>query len=181
MVSQSPSLAAWFMRVVTRLQLSGLLYTKAGCEAQSGFAICFNLSANLHDRYVKSMASGKDEGSLRINHCLHAYIVALRFLYIWPPLKVSIQIWMVMPRAAWFYRLAHQVFRLLHNWPPLKGTQDWDFFWLWFWNLYYFFISYVKKLRFYQKNFFDQAIIGGDTIFPLSLRLSGIEFSLVWD
>jgi hypothetical protein len=32
-----------------------------------------------------------------------------------------------------------------------------------------------------QKNFFVQAIIGGDTIFPLSLRLSGIEFSLVWD
>jgi hypothetical protein len=30
-------------------------------------------------------------------------------------------------------------------------------------------------------NFFDQAIIGGDTIFPLSLRLSKIEFSLVWD
>jgi hypothetical protein len=33
----------------------------------------------------------------------------------------------------------------------------------------------------FQKKIFDQAIIGGDTIFPLSLRLSGIEFSLVWD
>ncbi len=32
-----------------------------------------------------------------------------------------------------------------------------------------------------KKKFFDQSIIGGDTIFPLSLRLSGIEFSLVWD
>jgi hypothetical protein len=61
-----------------------------------------------------------------------------------------------------------------------KGTQDWDFFWLRFWNLYYFFISYVKILGYYKK-FFDQAIIGGDTIFPLSLRLSGTEFSLVWD
>jgi hypothetical protein len=29
------------------------------------------------------------------------------------------------------------------------------------------------------KKIFDQAIIGGDTIFPLSLRLSGIELSLV--
>ncbi len=47
------------------------------------------------------------------------------------------------------------------------------------WNLYYFFISYVKI--FLQKKKFDQAIIGGDTIFPLNLRLSGIEFSLVWD
>ncbi len=62
---------------------------------------------------------------------------------------------------------------------PFKGTQDWDFFWLWFWNLYYFFISYVKI--YLQTKFFDQAIIGEDTIFPLSLRLSGIEFSLVWD
>ncbi len=26
-------------------------------------------------------------------------------------------------RAAWFYRLAHQVFRLLHNWPPLKSVE----------------------------------------------------------
>jgi hypothetical protein len=33
-----------------------------------------------------------------------------------------------------------------------KGTQDWDFFWLRFWNLYYFFLSYVKILR--LKNFF---------------------------
>ncbi len=35
----------------------------------------------------------------------------------------------------------------------LKGTQDWDFFWLRFWNLCYFFISYVKILRFYIKIF----------------------------
>ncbi len=63
----------------------------------------------------------------------------------------------------------------------IKGTQDWDFFWLWFWNLYYFLISYVKTLRFYKKKIYDQAIFEGDTIFTLSLRLSGIEFSLVWD
>ncbi len=54
----------------------------------------------------------------------------------------------------------------------IKGTQDWDFFWLRFWNLYYFFISYVKILRFYNKQIFDQAIIVEDTISPLSLRLS---------
>ncbi len=35
----------------------------------------------------------------------------------------------------------------------LKGTQDWKFFWLRFWNLYYFFVSYVKILRFYRKMF----------------------------
>ncbi len=26
----------------------------------------------------------------------------------------------------------------------LKGTQEWEFFWLQFWNLRYFFVSYVK-------------------------------------
>jgi hypothetical protein len=34
----------------------------------------------------------------------------------------------------------------------IKGTQDWEFFWLRFWNLLYFFVSYVKILRFYKKN-----------------------------
>ncbi len=36
-----------------------------------------------------------------------------------------------------------------------------------------------QNMKIIQKIFFDQAIIGGDTIFPLSLRLSGIKFSLV--
>jgi hypothetical protein len=40
------------------------------------------------------------------------------------------------------------------------------------------FLYYLcQNIKILQKNFFDQSIIGGDTIFPLSLRLSGIEFS----
>jgi hypothetical protein len=57
---------------------------------------------------------------------------------------------------------------------PLKGTQDWSFFWLRFWNLRYFFVSYVKILRFYKKNF-DWPIIGGGTIFPRSPRTTKNE------
>ncbi len=52
----------------------------------------------------------------------------------------------------------------------VKGTQDWDFFWLRFWNLYYFFISYVKILRFYKKNFLIRPLLG-------VIRF----FRLVWD
>jgi hypothetical protein len=52
----------------------------------------------------------------------------------------------------------------------LKGTQDWDFFWLRFWNLYYFFIIYVKILRFYQKIFLIRPLLG-------EIRF----FRLVWD
>ncbi len=45
----------------------------------------------------------------------------------------------------------HAQLIVLSHW-PFKGTQDWDLFWLRFWNLYYFFIIYVKILRFYKKN-----------------------------
>ncbi len=63
----------------------------------------------------------------------------------------------------------------------LKGTQYWEFFWVRFRILCYFIVSYAQILRFCKKTFFDQATIGGDTIIPRSLRLSRIEFSLVWD
>jgi hypothetical protein len=51
-----------------------------------------------------------------------------------------------------------------------KGTQDWEFFWLRFWILYYFIVSYDQILRFWKKKF----LIG-----PLleEIRL----FRLVWD
>ena len=124
----------------------------------------------------------------------------------------------------------------------VKGTQDWEFFWLRFWNLHYFLVSYVKILKFYKKNFLIGPLLGEVRVFrevlglrrmkknfelgqkkffflssimdpkydpilvfwkfnqlnapgttlcvdlgvkmsnfiPLSLRLSGIEFSLVW-
>ncbi len=58
---------------------------------------------------------------------------------------------------------------------PFKGTQEWDFFWLRFWILNYFIVNYAQILS------FCKATIGGDTIIPRSLRLSKIEFSLVWD
>ena len=59
----------------------------------------------------------------------------------------------------------------------IKGTQDWEFFWVRIWILYYFIYSdFVKK-----KQFFDWAMIGGDTIVLRSLRLRGLEFILVWD
>ncbi len=37
------------------------------------------------------------------------------------------------------------------------------------------------NIKILWKNFFDWAMNGGDTIILLSLRLGGIEFSLVWD
>ena len=52
-----------------------------------------------------------------------------------------------------------------------KGTQDWDFFWLRFWNLYYFFISYVKILRFYQKKIFIGPLLGEVRFFRVVLGL----------
>ncbi len=53
----------------------------------------------------------------------------------------------------------------------LKGTQDWDFFWLRFWNLYYFFVSYVKILRFYPKQFLIGPLLGEVRFFRVVLGL----------
>ncbi len=57
----------------------------------------------------------------------------------------------------------------------IKGTQDWEFFWLRFWNLHYFFVSYVKILRFYKKIFLIVPFLGGGTIFPRSPRTTRNE------
>ncbi len=41
--------------------------------------------------------------------------------------------------ATWLNPAAHNRFLLF------KGTQEWEIFWLWFWILYYFFVSYMLK------------------------------------
>ncbi len=57
-----------------------------------------------------------------------------------------------------------------HKQARFKGTQEWEFFWLRFWILNYFIVSYVKILRFCKKKLFDWASFGGGTIFPRSPR-----------
>ncbi len=53
----------------------------------------------------------------------------------------------------------------------VKGTQDWEFFWLRFWNLRYFFDSYVKILRFYKKIFLIGSLFGEVRFFRVVLGL----------
>ncbi len=52
----------------------------------------------------------------------------------------------------------------------VKGTQDWEFFWLRIWILYYFIVSYAQILRFCKKVFLIGPWMG-------EIRL----FRLVWD
>jgi hypothetical protein len=56
----------------------------------------------------------------------------------------------------------------------VKGTQDWDISWLRFWNLYYFFVSYVKILRFYKKKFLIGPFWREVRFFRVVLGLRGI-------
>ena len=51
-----------------------------------------------------------------------------------------------------------------------KGTQDWEFFWLRFWILYYYIVGYVQILRFCKKKFWIGPLLE-------EIRL----FRLVWD
>ncbi len=56
-----------------------------------------------------------------------------------------------------------------------KGTQDWEFFWLRFWNLHYFFVIYVKILRFYQEIFLIGPFLGEVRFFRVVLGLRGMK------
>jgi hypothetical protein len=57
----------------------------------------------------------------------------------------------------------------------VKGTQDWEFFWLRFLNLRYFFVSYVKILRFYKKKFLLGPLLREVQFFRVVLGLRGIN------
>ncbi len=57
----------------------------------------------------------------------------------------------------------------------LKGTQEWEFFWLRFWILYYFIVSYVKILRFCKKNFLIWPVLEKVRFFCVVLGLRGMK------
>ncbi len=72
--------------------------------------------------------------------------------------------------------LWHTLFRIhCYEAEPLKGTQDWEFFWLRFWNLRYFFVSYVKILRLYKKKNFIGPLMGEVRFFRVVLGLRGMK------
>jgi hypothetical protein len=61
------------------------------------------------------------------------------------PESMQIRIQKTMPRS--LFRLKRDLFGFF------KGTQEWEIFWVRFWILYYFIVSYVKILRFCKKTF----------------------------
>ncbi len=63
-------------------------------------------------------------------------------------------------------------------WLGFKGTQDWEFFWLRFWNLHYFFVSYAKILRFYKKKFWLAHYWGGTSGFWPQVRARALRASV---
>ncbi len=65
-----------------------------------------------------------------------------------------------------------------HNFMYLKGHKI-EIFLVSILKFVLFLYQLCQNIKILPKKIFDQAITGGDTIFPLSLRLSGIEFSLV--
>jgi hypothetical protein len=57
----------------------------------------------------------------------------------------------------------------------VKGTQEWEFFWLRFWILYYFIVSYVKILRFCKKNLLIGPVLEEVRFFCVVLGLRGMK------
>ncbi len=76
------------------------------------------------------------------------------------------------PHSFWFSEIA-----TVADPHHFKSTKDWEFFWLRFWNLRYFFISYVKILRFYKKNFLIRPLLGEVPVrfFRVVLGLRGMK------
>ncbi len=58
---------------------------------------------------------------------------------------------------------------------PFKGTQEWEIFWLRFWILYYFIVSYVKILRFCKTNFLIGPVLEEVRFFRVVLGLRGMK------
>jgi hypothetical protein len=58
---------------------------------------------------------------------------------------------------------------------PFKGTQDWEFFWLRFWILSYFIVSYAWIKRFWWNNFLIGPLLGELRLFRAVLRLRAIK------
>jgi hypothetical protein len=56
-----------------------------------------------------------------------------------------------------------------------KGTQEWEFFWLRFWILYYFIVSYAKILRFCKKNFMIGPVLEEVRFFRVVPGLRGMK------
>ncbi len=56
------------------------------------------------------------------------------------------------------------------KWFRFEGTQDWEFFWLRFWILCCFIVSYAQMLRFCKKHFLIKPLLG-------EIQL----FRVVWD
>ncbi len=92
-------------------------------------------------------------------------------LYFWISPRFFVKIWKMAPREYSGVRgkPIHEknLKSKISCQTPFKGRQDWDFFWLRFWNLYYFFISFVKILRFYKKNFLIRPLLGEIWFFRL--------------
>ncbi len=57
----------------------------------------------------------------------------------------------------------------------LKGTLEWEFFWLRFWILSYFIVTYAKMIRFWGKNFLIGPLWRELRLFRVVLRLRGMK------
>ncbi len=64
--------------------------------------------------------------------------------------------------------------KLTFKW-ALKGTLEWEFFWLRFWILSYFIVSYAKIKRFWGKIFLIGPLGGELRLFRVVLRLRGMK------
>ncbi len=155
-----------------------VLYTALHNHILPTFVICFPVDTAIHTLYgsktscawlpyFQSLAEKHIFGlcyfTLRVSTWLTfpglIYMNSHGIITIKTPNPKCRHYWCLMEFIDWRYS---------QSW--LKGTQDWEFFWLRIWILYYFIVSYAQTLRFCKKNFLIGPRMG-------EIRL----FRLVWD
>ncbi len=112
-----------------------------------------------------------------VRNYMHEEFLLTEKIISWKIFYFYCHVWQPIPSSSEMFRNGYSTAFLLNLVTSadctiiFKGTKDWEFFWLRFWNLHYFFVSYVKILRFYPKKFLIGPLLGEVRFFRVVLGL----------
>ncbi len=112
--------------------------------------------------------------SLYLSKVVHCHIGDIIYTEAELSIKCGLMLRSIERRPKVQFSMGHKfTLHLLHRYDvklTVKGTQEREFFWLWFWILYLFIVSYANILRFWKTSFLIGPLWGGATIVPRSLK-----------
>ncbi len=136
-----------------------------------GLSVCLSVCQFVRRRFFPN------RGTSIIHIQVYVFCTNIRHTYLGLSVCLSVCLSVypsqIFVNLTWAHLLCQLWLQKIANY--FKGTQDWEFFWLRFWNLRYFFVSYVKILRFYKTFFFIGPLLGEVRFFRIVLGLNGMK------